>query len=131
LRLASQAGDARRHIFAAMKLLMTGWRNGELGLACLRVAALVLSIAASTTVLAREPVGQRLTTSAPPKPLSLHWIQRNREQELQDRVAVAGHVAPHLRWLSSALWLESARPGFSMDVDPADAVIVLKYRFKF
>ncbi len=114
-----------------MKLIMAGWRNGELGLACLRVAALVLSIAASTTVLAREPVGQPLTTRSPVRSLSLHWIQHDREQELQDRVAVAGHVAPHLRWLSAALWLESARPGFSMDVDPTAEVVVLKYRFKF
>ena len=117
-----------------MKLVVSGWRNGDLGLVCLRLTALLLSIAASTAVFAREPVPKALTTrvSQPlESPLSLRWIQHNREQELQDRVAVAGNVAPHLRWLSAALWLESARPGFSMDVDAAEEALFLKYRIKF
>ena len=93
------------------------------------VAALLLSIAASTAVSAREPGKVKLTTQA--TPLALRWIRRDRDQELQHRVAIAGKVPPHLRWLSSALWLESARPGFSVDMDRDDEAIILKYRSKF
>jgi len=134
MRRASQGGDAGCTRLSTMKSAASIRHSGELGLVCLRITALLLSIAASTAVFARDPTAPALTI--PPAvgvvgQMPLHWIQRDRSQELQHRVVVAGKLPLHLRWLSSALWMESARPGLSLDMNPNDATLIFRYRIKF
>jgi hypothetical protein len=97
------------------------------------MAALLVGggLVTSPIVAAAEPVPEAHAEQSKLAAFKIRWIERRREQNLRDRMLPTERLAPRLQSFANALWRDSSQNGFSLDVDPGDEEVILRYRVRF
>jgi hypothetical protein len=61
----------------------------------------------------------------------VRWVEKRRQQIVREQILRTDRLTPRWRALADTVWRDKSQNGFSLDVDPGDDEIVLKYRVRF
>jgi hypothetical protein len=91
----------------------------------------VLGSAVIRPAAATEPVARVSATPNRVAALKIQWVEKRKQQHLREQLLRIDRLKPHWQSLANALWRDSSQNGFSLDVDPGDDEVMLKYRVRF
>jgi hypothetical protein len=108
---------------------------------CMKMLVRWTRTVVSCVVLSASAVGMHEARAAEPefnsaaadqlRVTKVRWVEKRRQQIVREQILRTDRLTPRWRALADSVWRDKSQNGFSLDVDPGDDEIILKYRVRF
>jgi hypothetical protein len=91
----------------------------------------VLAVAVAGNTACAADLALSSTAADQLRVTKVRWVEKRRQQIVREQILRTDRLTPRWRALADTVWRDKSQNGFSLDVDPGDDEVILKYRVRF